>query len=148
MGIYSASVIKEGTCKERRDGKNESSTHLQGVRFCRSKEIPLGVRRTASISQATYPCSVVRLTVINIPNLDWIQVVEPIPVSSEEQVASFLADVMARGGEGLIFRNPSAKYHDSKSFLKLVVRVLEFCKLTRLATTGSCCYGNQLQYLC
>ncbi len=45
------------------------------------------------------------------------------PVSSEEQVASSLDDVMARGGEGLIFRNPSAKYHDSKSFLTLVVCV-------------------------
>ncbi len=47
--------------------------------------------------------------------------VNPIPISSEEQVASFMANVMDQGGEGVIFRNPSAKYHDTDSFLKLVV---------------------------
>ncbi len=47
--------------------------------------------------------------------------VDPIPISSEEHVVSFMRDVMARGGEGLIFRNPSAKYYDAASFLKLVV---------------------------
>ncbi len=72
---------------------------------------------------------------INIPNSDWIHVVDPVPISSESQIASFLDDVMARGGEGLIFRNPSAKYHDVESFLKLVVGVSTV--FNALATRGS-----------
>ncbi len=53
--------------------------------------------------------------------------VEPIPILSENQVESYVADVVARGGEGVIFRNRSAKYHDAGSFLKLVVCVRSQC---------------------
>ncbi len=61
------------------------------------------------------------ITTLYIPSLDWIQVVEPHPVVSQDHVDAYVHHVMERGGEGLIFRNPSAKYHEMGSFLKLVV---------------------------
>ncbi len=83
-------------------------------------------------------CSKICITVQYIPNLEWIQVIEPIAISSEEQVVSFMDDVMARGSEGLIFRNPSAKYYDAESFLKLVVSSCEW-KSSQAIDSSSWC---------